>query len=98
MSTSSAEDEPFTWCPPLHSKDELNVASAMAGLATQVYAVFAVAVALGGPRTPPRPRELIFTDRARREGLARWVCSAWTSVLQRLLGRGRAKANEHSRK
>jgi hypothetical protein len=57
----------------------------MAGLAAQVHAVFAVVVALGGggraaPDTP-RPREPIFTDHARRKGLARWVCSYSASIL-----------------
>ena len=52
----------------------------MAGLATQVYAVFAVAVALGGGADTPRPREPIFTDRARRKGLVRWVCSHLASI------------------
>jgi hypothetical protein len=40
---------------PLRLNEESTAALAMAGLATQVYAVFAVAVALGGPRTPPGP-------------------------------------------
>ena len=33
----------------------MNVALAMAGLAAEVYALFAVAMALGGPRHPHGP-------------------------------------------
>ena len=38
-----------------HSKEDMDVALALAGLATQVYAFFAVAVALGEPWTPLGP-------------------------------------------
>ena len=60
---------------PSHSKDKLNVALAMAGLATQVYAVFAVAVALGGPRTPPGPANP-FLPTARAAKTLRGACAA----------------------
>jgi hypothetical protein len=64
-----------------HSHEKLNWALAMAGLATQVHALFAVAVALGGARTLPGPCEPNFTDRARRKDLARWVRSHPASIL-----------------
>ena len=63
-----------------HSNEKLESALALAGLAIQVHALFAVAVALGVPDTP-RPREPIFTDRARRKDLARWVRSHPASIL-----------------
>ena len=77
---------------PSHSKDKLNAALAMAGLASQVYAVFAVAVALGGPRTPPGPANPL-SPTARAATALRGRCAAIWPDLQLEMGRGRAKAN-----
>ena len=49
----------------LYTKEEPTVASAMADLATQVYAVFVVAVALGSPWIPPGPANTILKAGAR---------------------------------
>ena len=72
------------------------MAFAMAGLASQMCAVFAVAVALGGGPDNPRPREPTFTDRARRKGLARGRCAAIWPDLQLDLGMGRALKTKNS--
>ena len=58
-----------------HSKEDMNLALAMAGLATQVYALFAVAVALGGPRTTPGPANP-FLPTARAAKTLRGGCAA----------------------
>jgi hypothetical protein len=76
---------------PSHSKDKLNVALAMAGLASQMCAVFAVAVALGGPRTTPGPANPR-SPTARAAKTLRGRCAAIWPVLQLELGTGRAKA------
>ena len=74
MSTSG---QPFA--KPLHgaghSERDLNVAFAMAGLASQMCAVFAVAVALGGARTTPGPANL-FSPTARAAKTLRGKCAA----------------------
>jgi hypothetical protein len=56
----------FAWCSVIvnQRREKLITALAMAGLATQVHAVFAVAVALGGPRTPPGPANPFHRPRA----------------------------------
>ena len=77
---------------PSHSKEESIAALAMAGLATQVYAVFAVAVALGGPRTPPGPANPL-SPTARAAKTLRGRCAAIWPDLQLEMGRGRAKAS-----
>jgi hypothetical protein len=56
-------------------REKLITALAMAGLATQVHAVFAVAVALGGPRTPPGPANP-FSPTARAAKTVRGGCAA----------------------
>jgi hypothetical protein len=73
-----------------HSNEKLDSALAMADLATQVHAVFAVAVARGGGggADTPLPREPIFTDRARRKDLARWVRSLLALILSWILAGG----------
>ena len=58
-----------------HTEPKLDSALAMAGLATQVHAVFAVAVALGGPRTPPGPANP-FLPTARAAKTLRGGCAA----------------------
>ena len=58
-----------------HTEPKLDSALAMAGLATQVYALFAVAVALGGPRTPPCPANP-FSPTARAAKTLRGGCAA----------------------
>ena len=77
-----------------HSNEKLELALALAGLATQVHAVFAVAVALGGAPDNPRPREPIFTDRARRKDLARCVRSHLALILSPFWAGGEQKHSE----
>ena len=67
------------------------MAFAMAGLASQMCAVFAVAVALGGARTTPGPANL-FSPTARAAKTLRGRCAAIWPDLQLDLGTGRAKA------
>ena len=65
------------WCTVILNRrnEKLYSALAMAGLATQVYALFAVAVALGGPRTPPGPTKP-FSPTARAAKTLRGGCAA----------------------
>jgi hypothetical protein len=65
------------WCSAIVNKrkEKLHSALAMAGLATQVCALFAVAVALGGPRTPPVPANS-FSPTARAGKALRGGCEA----------------------
>jgi hypothetical protein len=67
----------FAWCSVIvnQRREKLILALAMAGLATQVYALFAVAVALGGPRTPPGPANP-FLPTARAAKTLRGACAA----------------------
>jgi hypothetical protein len=58
-----------------HSNEKLELALALAGLATQVHALFAVAVALGGPRTTPGPANP-FLPTARAAKTLRGGCAA----------------------
>ena len=55
--------------------EESTAALAMAGLAAQVHAIFAVAVALGGPRTPHGPANP-FSPTARAAKTLRGGCAA----------------------
>ena len=67
------------------------MAFAMAGLASQMCALFAVAVAPGGPRTTPGPANP-FISTARAAKTLRGRCAAIWPDLQLEMGRGRAKA------
>ena len=58
-----------------HSNEKLELALALAGLAIQVHALFAVAVALGGPRTSPGPGNP-FSPTARAAKTLRGGCAA----------------------
>ena len=70
-------DKPFAWCSVIvnQRREKLILALAMAGLATQVYVLFAVAVALGGPRTPPGHANP-FLPTARAAKTLRGACAA----------------------
>ena len=63
------------WMALSHSNEKLDWALALAGLAIQVHAVFAVAVALGGPRTTPGPANP-FLPTARAAKTLRGGCAA----------------------
>ena len=67
------------------------MAFAMAGLASQMCALFAVAVAPGGPRTTPGPANP-FISTARAAKTLRGRCAAIWPDLQLEMGTGRAKA------
>ena len=66
---------PDVWMVLSHSNEKLDEALALAGLATQVYALFAVAVALGGARTTPGPANP-FLPTARAAKTLRGACAA----------------------
>ena len=63
------------WMVLSHSNEKLESALALAGLAIQVHVLFAVAVALGGPRTPPGPANP-FLPTARAAKTLRGGCAA----------------------
>ena len=94
VSTFAARDESLHGALIVNRRNEkLNSALAMAGLATEVHAVFAVVVALGGPRTTPGPANL-FSPTARATKTLRGRCAAIWPDLQLDLGRGRAGERE----
>ena len=75
MSCSNSPLKTSLWMVLSHSNEKLDEALALAGLAIQVHAVFAVAVALGGPRTTPGPANP-FLPTARAAKTLRGACAA----------------------